>query len=364
MANIFIRTSLAPYRIDTYNALHEQMGMLMCFYNRVSKDQPFDVELMESLCSFKPVYLKGITLKRDNRKWCFGIWGMLRRENPSMVIVPEFQISAMQVLLYRWITRKKFKVISMTDDSYDMIVNNNDFTRLHRWLREHLAKFMDDFIVVTPEVEKWYQERYGKGIWMPIIMNDEKATSNYERLLPLSRDYAERYGLYGKKVLLSVSRLVELKNIHRVIDAFAKTKTDATLVIVGDGPERDALESHASAIGKEIIFTGRFDGDSLYAWYNLASVLILASYQEPFGAVTNEALLAGCRVVISERAGSACLVSGDNGELINPMDVSGMAMAMDRQLGLSTPPDLNRIRYSKMVVSFEKKINSLIKDCM
>lgn len=360
MANIFIRTNIAPYRIDTYNAFYERMGMLMCFYNRVGKDQPFDVELMESLCSFKPVYLKGITFKKLNRKWCFGLWNILRREKPSVVIVPEFQISAIQVLLYRLLTRKKFKVISMTDDSYDMIINNNDFTKLHRWLRKHIAKYMDDFIVVTPEVERWYQQKYRKGIWMPIIMNEEKAIVNYERLLPLSRDYAERYGLYGKKILLSVSRLVELKNIHRVIDAFAKTKTDATLVIVGDGSERDALESHASAIGKEIIFTGRFDGDSLYAWYNLASVLILASYQEAFGAVTNEALLSGCRVVISERAGSACLVSGDNGELIDPMDISGITKAMDRQLGLTTPPDLQSVRQNKMIVSFEERINNLV----
>ena len=361
MANIFIRTNIAPYRIDTYNAFHERMGMMMCFYNRVGKDQPFDVDLMESQCSFKPVYLKGITFKSLNRKWCFGVWNLLRQENPSVVIVPEFQISAMQVLLYRWLTKGKFKVVSMTDDSYDMIANSNDFTKLHGWLRKHVAKYMDNFIVVTPEVERWYKEKHGKGIWMPIIMNDEKAVANYERLLPLSRDYAKQYGLSGKKILLSVSRLVDLKNIHRVINAFAKTEADATLVIVGDGPKRDALEKHASTIDKEIIFTGRFDGDKLYAWYNLASVFVLASYQESFGAVTNEALLAGCRVVISERAGSSCLVCDENGELIDPMDVSGMAIALDRQLGFATPPDLKSIRHSKMTISFEERIDNLVR---
>lgn len=360
MSNIFIRTSIAPYRVDTYNALHERLNMVMCFYNREGKDQRFDVEHLERQCTFSPVYFRGITIKSHNRKWCFGLWRLLRKEKPNVVIVPEFQISAMQVLLYRWLTRRKYKVVSMTDDSYDMIANHNDFTKLHGWLRTHIAKYLDDFIVVTPEVEQWYQKRYGKGIWLPIIMNDIKAEANYKRLLSLSREYAVRYGLEGKKVLLSVSRLVELKNLHRVIDAFGQCKSDATFVIVGDGPEREALEKHAAEIGKEIIFTGRFDGDELYVWYNLASCLVLASYQEAFGAVTNEALLAGCRVIVSERAGSSCLVNSENGEIINPMDAEGIAAAIDRQMELSVEPNYETCRKNLMNISFEERINNLV----
>ena len=360
MGNIFIRTNIAPYRVDTYNALHERLGMIMCFYSRKGRAQNFDVDALEAQCTFKPIYFKGIVLKSMNRKWCFGLWRLLRKEKPEVVIVPEFQISALQVMLYRWLTHRKFKIISMTDDSYDMIVNGNDFTKLHSRLRQFFPKHLDDLIVVTPEVEQWYQEHFHKGIWLPIIMNDKKAELNYERLLPKSRELAECYGLTEKKVLLSVSRLVNLKNIHRVIDAFAQSKTNAVLVIVGDGPEREALEQHAKTIDKEIVFTGRFDGDSLYAWYNLASVFILASYLEPFGAVTNEALLAGCRVIISKKAGSSCLVNEKNGELIDPMDISGIAVAIDKQLELASTPDLVTPRKSLMTVSFEERIGNLI----
>lgn len=360
MSNIFIRTGLAPYRIDTYNELFKRLNMKMCFYYREGGDQKHDFGLLESQCTFEPIYLDGKYFGSDNRKWCYGLWKMLRTDSPKVVIVPEFQISAIQVLLYRWLTRKKFKVVSMTDDSYDMIANDNDFTKLHKWLRNHLAKYMDDFIVVTPKVEQWYQEHYGKGIWMPIIMDEKKAIANYERLLPLSREYAKKYGLEGKKVLLSVSRLVDLKNLHRVIDAFAQSQTESTLVIVGDGPEREALEEHAKKINKEIIFTGRFDGDELYAWYNIASVFILASYLEPFGATTNEALLAGCRMVISGKAGSECLVNSANGEKIDPMNVENIADAIDRQMMIATVPDLVTSRKSLMTVSFEERIKNLV----
>ena len=360
MSNIFIRTTIAPYRIDTYNALHDRLDMEMCFYDRIDYEQTFDIDKIESKCTFRPKYLNGFILKNSNRKVCIGLWSKLRKEKPKVVIVPEFQISALQVLLYRWLTRSKFKVISMTDDSYDMIANHNDFTKLHAWLRNHLTKYFDDFIVVTPQVQEWYQEYYNKGIWLPILMDDRKAIANYQRLLPLSRKYAEEFHLLGKKVLLFVGRLVELKNLHRVIDAFSLAETDATLVIVGDGPERDSLEGHAKSIDKEILFTGRFDGDQLYAWYNLASVFILNSYQEAFGAVTNEALLAGCRVIVSNKAGSSCLVSKDNGELVNPMEVNAISRAIDRQFALATIPNMSSSRSSLMTVSFEERIDNLI----
>ena len=195
---------------------------------------------------------------------------------------------------------------------------------------------------------------------MPIIMNDVNAVANYERLLPISREYVVRYGLSEKKVLLYVGRLVDLKNISRVIDAFEKSASDAILVIVGDGPLREELEDKASKVNKRIIFPGRFDGDGLYAWYNLASAFILASYQEPFGAVTNEALLAGCRVIISKRAGSSCLVNEHNGELIDPMNVQGITDAIDRQLGLALIPDLTKPRKNLMTISFEERISNLV----
>ena len=360
MSNIFIRTNIAPYRVDTYNALHEKLGMKMCFYRRKGKAQNFDVDAIEARCSFTPVYLKGITLGRESRKLCFGIWRMLRKERPELVIVPEFQICAVQVLLYRFLSGRKFKVVSMTDDSYDMIAGGNDFTRLHAGLRGFFPKYLDDLIVVTPEVRDWYQKNYGKGIWLPILMDDSSAVVNYERILPLSRKIAEEYELSGKRVVLSVSRLVELKNLHRVIDAFARTEEDAVLVIVGDGPERESLEKHASEVGKEVLFTGRFDGDMLYAWYNLASVFVLASIQESFGAVTNEALLSGCRVVISGKAGSACLVDASNGETIDPEDIDCIAAAIDRQLRISHIPGLETARNSLMTVSFQDRINNLV----
>ena len=58
-------------------------------------------------------------------------------------------------------------------------------------------------------------------------------------------------------------------------------------------------------------------GTNRYAWFQLADLLVLPSIQEPFGAVVNEALMSGCRVLVSDCAGASMLINEDNGSVFS-----------------------------------------------
>ena len=360
--NIFIRTSIAPYRIDLYNALSREGHFRMCFYRRVAKDQAFDPEWLESLCEFTPDYLGGIELGRPSRKLCTGIFRRIREEKPDVVIVPEFQMVLFQVLFARMFSRKKFKVISMCDDSLDMISSRRDFTFLHRWLRSWVPRLVDDIITVTPPVCEWYQEHFGKGIWLPIIRSDRQMRETLQRVLPQSEALVREYDLTGKKVVGFVGRLVDIKNVDLVIRTFSEAgDKNCVLVIIGDGPERSTLEKMAESLNRDVIFTGRLEGDALYAWYNIIGVFTLLSSLEPFGAVVNEALLGGARVLVSSRAGASCLVNGDNGTVVDIDDADGLPGAMNDLLRSTDPtPWVPVLRQDRMTVLFDEMIGSLI----
>ena len=115
--------------------------------------------------------------------------------------------------------------------------------------------------------------------------------------------------------------------------------------------------------GGNVIFTGRLEGDELYSWYNVATSFILASYKEAFGAVTNEALLAGCWAVISNKAGSQCLVNpGVNGDIFNPMDVEELHQKMQYVCENLTPVSKSiALRENGMQVRYKQMIEQLIK---
>lgn len=359
---LIFHPTIAPYRIDFFNDLYSAFDTRVCLQYWNLRDQTFDYDKIYAQFAFKPHYLKEI-IKLGSRSLWGGFWKHLNDFNPDIVLVSEFNVTALMVLAHKFIKRKKYKVISICDDSYNMVVEGNDFSRLHRMARCLVVPRLDNLILVEPKVTQWYQEHYNKGICFPIIKLEEKARKEYERVLPISKETVKQYCLKGKKVFLFVGRLVALKNVKTIIRAFAHLNQEENIfAVVGDGPERENLETLAKDLKTNVIFTGRLEGDALNVWYNIADVIVLASYQEAFGAVTNEALLAGCYALISNKAGSACLVEeGVNGYTFSPMDVEELAEKMSKISALISTKEKGGLKMNMMQISYIDYICDIIK---
>lgn len=359
---LIFHPTIAPYRIDFFNDLYKAFDTRVCLRYRNLRSQTFDYDNIASQFAFEPVYQKQ-SFRVGKRTFSGEFWKNIDDFNPDVVIVEEFSYGTLMVLLHRFLKRKKYKVISLCDDSYNMVAEDNDFSRAHRILRKLVVPHLDGLILVEPKVTEWYQTNYGKGFCFPIIKPEDKSRAEYERVLPLSRRVAEQNGLQGKHVFLFVGRLVALKNVETIIRAFSQLNQEENVfVVIGDGPELDKLQSLSHELNANVLFTGRLEGDNLNAWYNIANVFILASYQEAFGAVTNEALLAGCFALISSKAGSACLVEeGVNGYTFLPMDVNDLAMKMKLLEDRKKPIKESLLKSNRMLVSYNTAIKSLIK---
>ncbi len=96
----------------------------------------------------------------------------------------------------------------------------------------------------------------------------------------------------------TVTRLIARKRVDRLIRAFARLaaeRPDARLVIVGDGPERLALEQLVRALGvqRRVELTGALDARAAQERMSRASVMALPSVRESLGAVYLEAMSLG-----------------------------------------------------------------------
>jgi len=145
-----------------------------------------------------------------------------------------------------------------------------------------------------------------------------------------------RYGLGGKKVLLTVGRLVARKGHDRVIEALPailRQVPDTVYLITSDGPERERLEKLAQTVGVEqdVIFTGPVPQSELLSYYNAADVFIMASRQmgsdvEGFGIVFLEASACGVPVIGGRSGGVVDAVAdGESGFLVDPNDPADIA---------------------------------------
>lgn len=365
MANVLFYGYLAPYRIDIYNAQHERLGCEIYFIWDKDLSQNHDMSKLWKQCHFSPHYTKGIIW--NNHKINLNIWSILSKEQPNLVIVPEFKILSIMVLLYRFLFRKKYKVIALCDDSFDMVSNNHEFTRKHRWARKIVAPWVDDIFLVDSNVVNWYQQRFNKGIWLPLIRDEKKELPLYESSKVIAQDFINKYDLANKKVLLFVGRFAPEKNLTALFEALKYTKEHFVTVLVGDGILKDELVKASKSINKEILFPGRFEGQSLRAWYLLSDVFILCSSQEAFGAVTNEALLAGCHCLVSKNCGSSCLITSNNGSIVDPNNIREIADSIDSAMkDVTISNRLSRdskmpFTFSEMFAKIESKVLSMHK---
>ena len=358
---LIFHPTIAPYRIDLFNDLSKAFQTRICLRYWNLRDQTFDYQKIYTRFQFRPVYLKELFRFRG-RSFSRGYWKQLDDYQPDLVLTEEFGLGTIRVLLHRYWKRKKYKVVTLCDDSYDMIVGKNDFSWWHRMARRYIAPRLDDIIVVNPQVRDWYQEHYGKGYFLPIIQEEGYARMRYRKVLERVHVLQQRYSLDRKKVFLFVGRLVALKNVKTVLRAFARLDPKKNLlVIVGDGPEMNHLQLLAKQFNVQARFTGRLEGDALNAWYNVADVFILPSYLEAFGAVTNEALLAGCYVLVSQKAGSSCLVvEGENGYTFQPDDVDELVWKMKTVSQWPIERDADGLKKCLTRISYRESMQHLV----
>lgn len=353
--------TIAPYRIDFFNDLAHSFQTRVCLRYWNLRDQTFDYGRIYSRFLFKPVYLKEL-FKFKGRSFESGYWKNLDEFQPDIVLTEEYGFGTMLVLLHRFLKKKKYKVVTLCDDSYDMVSDKHEFSVLHRWARKWVAPHLDDIIVIEPRTRKWYESQFGKGYFFPIIKREEAARMEYLSVLDWSREIRRKCSLENKRIFLFVGRLVALKNVSSIIRSFAALdQKENKLVIVGEGPEMDYLRRLAEEMQIDVLFTGRLEGDALNVWYDLADTLILASHQEAFGAVTNEALLAGCHVLVSNRAGSSCLVEeGVNGYTFNPMNVKELSEKMGKVCLLPVHYDTDGLKKNLMHLSYQGCMHRLV----
>lgn len=165
------------------------------------------------------------------------------------------------------------------------------------------------------------------------------------RFSPVHRSEALRaqWGVApDQPVLLSVGRLAREKNLDLLVrcwQAMRARQPDLKLVVVGDGPSRNALAQACP----EALLVGAQSGDALARHYASADLFVFPSVTETYGNVTPEALASGLAVLAFDYAAAAELIRhGDNGLLAPRGDEAAfLSSAMDM---VNNPALVQRLR--------------------
>jgi glycosyltransferase involved in cell wall biosynthesis len=163
-----------------------------------------------------------------------------------------------------------------------------------------------------------------------LIMNG----ADLRRFSPGERTHPE----FGDQMIFACRQLIPRKGIRFLIDALAKLKDEfprATVVVAGDGMEREALEKRAAELGvsDRVHLLGWVSNDRLPEYYRSAVISVIPSIEEGFGIPAAEAM--GCELpVIATDAGGLPEVvdDGTTGFVVPRADAQSIADAMRKLL--------------------------------
>jgi glycosyltransferase involved in cell wall biosynthesis len=136
-----------------------------------------------------------------------------------------------------------------------------------------------------------------------------------------------RYGLGGRRILLTCARLVaseRYKGIDEVIEVLgdvAQRVPHVAYLVVGDGDDRARLERKAIdlALADRVRFAGYVEETEKADIYRLADIYVMPSRGEGFGIVFLEAMACGLPTIASKLdGGREALLDGKLGRLIDP----------------------------------------------
>lgn len=181
----------------------------------------------------------------------------------------------------------------------------------------------------------------------PYTVDNDFFQSAADALAPRRAALRAEFGLPGEgPVVLFAGKLVPRKRPLDLVEAVARLAPPPALLVVGDGPLRDALRAAAARLGLAHVATPGFLNQSeLPRAYAAADLLALPSEHEVAPLVLNEAMCAGLALVVSDAVPSAAdLVEaepGGNGYLHACGDVASLARALEA--ALSSPEHLRRL---------------------
>ncbi len=239
------------------------------------------------------------------------LWGLSRPDVVHIVTEGPLGWSALQAA-----QQLKLPVVSDFRTNFHAYSRHYGAAWLHKPIMAYLRKFHNRTACTMVPTEGLRAELGAAGFQQLRVVARGVDTMQFDSARR-SMALRQSWGVAPQQmVVMCVGRLAAEKNMPTLVAAFEhmrQAEPGTRLVLVGDGPEREALQRQCP----QAVFAGLRRGDDLATHYASADVFLFPSLTETYGNVLPEAMASGLAVVGFDYAAAGHLVShGENGLLV------------------------------------------------
>jgi len=337
---------VSPFRVPVYEELAKHVGDLRLFIaTRMEPNRPWkpdwgrlDVKVQRAI-TFTRKWRHPHGFSEENYiHFPLDTIPQLYRFRPDVIISVGFGLSSLQAWLYRCLNPKTRLVIWASVSEH----TEKGRGRTRNLVRPLLARAADSLIVNGSS-----GSRYIRQLGVPSERIFQAPQTTYvERFnsLGLSRDAAS-----ARRLIFS-GQIVERKGLSPFLQSLAAwgiahPKEKIEFWLVGDGPQRSALEKFPIPPNVSLRFPGNMEYDRMPEFYAQAGILVFPTFADTWGLIVNEAMAAGLPVLGSlyGQAVEDLVVDGETGWVFRPDNSQEMERAINRALSISSV-DLEKMR--------------------
>jgi glycosyltransferase involved in cell wall biosynthesis len=247
--------------------------------------------------------------------------------NPSCIVIPGFDIVALNVI--RYARRNTIPYVVWSGGTHADF-ENASVKPIRRMIRKKVVRHATSFVAFGTETKRYLQSLGAQAGRISIGINSVD-TDFFQRQVAALRNSGSR-NRDGKVHILYVGHLQTRKGLDLILRALARIPhQNVVLDVVGEGPQRAEYEALIRELQLDCVRLHGFkQKEELPEYYAAADFLIFPSTEELFGLVLVEAAAAGLPIIASKSAGGTAdlVYEGSNGFVVDPTDIEIMAERM------------------------------------
>jgi len=373
LLRVAVLTNMIPrYRTKVFTALAETSQIKLKFFLSLPVERSDDIAIKGlELQHTQTVNMPWVTINRHSGSiqkqllpLPFALPIDLMRFHPDVIISGDMGSRSLMAYVMSKVLR-----VPLIIWSEETLVHDSTVGRLQKKARHFLFSRAEKFLAWGKPATEFLVKR---GVPQERVIYCAQAVDNNEWTERAKAIAVQKHALLSSnpgtvgRVGLFVGQLIPCKGLDRLLLAFAalpeKTKQENSLVLVGEGSEREALKAQAHELGITNFFTvGLKSPAELVSYYKQADFLILPSLMDVWGLVVNEAMACDLPVLSSVWAGATQELVEETGigEAFDPLNQNEFTNALLRWF--ETPPTIQQgaARQAVSKLNFDVSIQAI-----